>query len=234
MRICVWDSVRDVDICVHPDLIWCVTDAAEKQSRDSQASRQRVIDLDYVPYSKLNYLLSHLSSRTGSMDSPQSSCRATDGASTQVITLELTILDPSLDLAPLSSGFSLALFPFLPCITGNGHRHSKPRSTTPLNKTLPDLISQLERHHLRIISVIDVSKERESKLWDDASKLEAEMAWKRDEDTGEGKGKGRGWREAGLKCAWEASLLEGGMLRRWRVIVDVGGGRESEGEGSVQ
>lgn len=174
---------------------------------------QYLIDLDYVPYTKLDRVLSRLN--------PSVAQAAELRVNQESMTFEVTMRSPSLvELAPLSSAYSLLAFPFLPSTHRASNRDARYRSksTTPLNITLPDLIHRLEHHRLPIISVTDVSKEKADELWDEVKTLETYT------NMGEYMEEGQGRREVGLKRAWEAGLLESGMLVRWRVVVVIGGG----------
>lgn len=189
----------------------------ERPSRNS--SGQRLVDLDYVPHSKVDRVLSRLKASVA----PAAGLRL--GIRRQIeqetVTLELTMRNPSLmELAPLSSTYSVVAFPFLPFTYSTSNRGDQclSKSTTPLNITLPDLIHRLEHHRLPIISVTDLSKEKADELWDEVKRLETYT------NMGECMEEGQGRREVGLKRAWEAGLLESGMLVRWRVVVVIGGG----------
>lgn len=192
-----------------------------------EGNGRRPIDLDYVPHWRLDHVLSRL--KTSSSATPISTGlqHLKIDRERETVTLESTMRNPSLmELATLSSTYSLLAFPFLPsswCSKNNNNneddRHPyNSKSTTALNITLPELIRRLEHQRFDIVSVTDVSKERAGELWDDVKRLEMYQ------DMGESEGKRR--REIGLKRAWEASLLQGGMLVRWRVVATIpGGGR---------
>lgn len=191
---------------------------------------RRPIDLDKVPHSRLDHVLSRL--KTSSSATPISTGlqHLKTDRERETVTLESTMRNPSLmELATLSSTYSLLAFPFLPSTSYSKNNNNKDdrhpynsKSTTPLNITLPELIRRLEHHRFDIVSVTDVSKERVGELWGDVKRLEMYE----DSDMGEMEDieEGRRRREVGLKRAWEASLLQGGMLVRWRVVVTVAGG----------
>lgn len=213
---CTYVYETDICACIDPK------PSIERQPRDQNG--QRLIDLDYVPYTILDRVLSRLNTSTtsGAKGSFQVQIAFTREVRPETITLELTMRGlSSMEFAPLSSAYSLLAFPFLPSThpsSNEGIRRSK--STTPLQITLPELIRRLEQHRFSIVSVTDVSKERAEELWDEVRRLDGEV---RTVGVDENLDEWRERREMGLRRAWEAGLLEGGMLTRWRVVVVVGG-----------
>lgn len=194
---------------------------------------RRPIDLDYVPHSRLDHVLSRIKASESATPAGAGLQHFKIERERETMTLESTMRNPCLmELATLSSAYSLLAFPFLPstypastsCSKNDNNKDDRHRylskSTTPLNITLPELIRRLEQQRFDIVSVTDVSKERAGELWDDVKRLEMYEGMSESEDVEEGR---RRRREVGLKRAWEASLLEGGMLARWRVVVTVAG-----------
>lgn len=193
---------------------------------------RRPIDLDNVPHWRLDHVLSHIKAFESSTPSSAGLQQLEIDREPETVTLESTMRNSCLtELATLSSTYSLLAFPFLPSSSysknttyeDDRHRYSL-KSTTPINITLPELIRRLEHHRFDIVSVTDMSKERAGELWDDVKRLEMyqDIGMGESEDVEEGRRRRR--RESGLKRAWEASLLQGGMLVRWRVVVNVAGG----------
>lgn len=192
---------------------------------------RRPIDLDNVPHSRLEHVLSRIKASSSATPTSTGLQHLKIDREPETVTLESTMRNPCLtELATLSSAYSLLAFPFLPSssysknTTYEDDRHRyRSKSTTPLNITLPELIRRLEHQRFDIVSVTDVSKERAEELWDDVKRLEMyqDIGMGESEDVEEGRKRRR---EVGLKRAWEASLLQGGMLVRWRVVVTVAGG----------
>lgn len=192
---------------------------------------RRPIDLDYVPHSRLDHVLSRIKASDSPTPANTRLKQLEIDREPETVTLESTMRNSCLtELATLSSTYSLLAFPFLPSssysknTTYEDDRHPYSlKSTTPLNITLPELIRRLEQQRFDIVSVTDVSKERAGELWDDMKRVEMyqDIGMGESEDIEEGR---RRRREIGLKRAWEASLLQSGMLARWRVVVTVAGG----------
>ena len=162
------------------------------------------LDLDAVPPPELESLLHHLHAAL-----------PTDADARATLTLHLTTLGAHLSplALALDPSFVLAAVPFLPPPPPPPPRRSplKPASATPhepartslaLTASLPRVLWHLQQAHFALLSATHVSDARAAAL------RRAQAADRTPHDA-----------RARVLAAWEAALLERGLLRRWAIVV---------------
>ena len=161
-------------------------------------------DLDAVPPPELESLLHHLHAAL-----------PTDADARATLTLHLTTLGAHLSplALALDPSFVLAAVPFLPPPPPPPPRRSPlklapatprepARTSLALTASLPHVLSHLQQAHFALLSATHVSDARAAAL------RRAQAADRTPHDA-----------RAHVLAAWEAALLERGLLRRWEIVV---------------